>query len=55
MLWDEKILSEHFVAALRRRSVQRKDGKIITIYYFTSDQIVAQYREATIWDPRIGH
>jgi hypothetical protein len=33
------------------RSVQRPDGKIVTIYYFTTEQIPEQHIAATIWDP----
>ncbi|MHC4388168.1 MAG: exo-alpha-sialidase [Planctomycetota bacterium] len=33
------------------RSVQRPDGKIVTIYYYTTEQIPEQHIAATIWDP----
>lgn len=33
------------------RSVVRSDGKVVTIYYFTSEQNVEQHIAATIWDP----
>lgn len=33
------------------RSVQRKDGKIVTVYYFTTIERKEQYIEACIWDP----
>jgi hypothetical protein len=33
------------------RTVQRTDGKIVTVYYFTTDERNEQYIEATIWDP----
>jgi len=33
------------------RSVQRKDGKIVTIYYYTTDENVEQHIAATIWEP----
>ncbi len=33
------------------RSVQRTDGKIVTIYYYTTDEYVEQHIAATIWNP----
>ena len=33
------------------RSVQRPDGKIVTIYYYTTEENHEQYIAATIWDP----
>ena len=33
------------------RSVQRPDGKIVTIYYFTTDEKPEQHIAATIWQP----
>jgi hypothetical protein len=33
------------------RSVQRSDGKIVTVYYYTTDEYVEQHIAATIWDP----
>ncbi len=33
------------------RSVQRSDGKIVTIYYYTSPTHIEQHIEASIWDP----
>jgi len=33
------------------RSVQRPDGKIVTIYYFNTKEIPEQHIAATIWDP----
>jgi hypothetical protein len=33
------------------RSVQRSDGKIVTVYYFTTEERKEQYIEACIWDP----
>jgi hypothetical protein len=33
------------------RSVQRKDGKIVTIYYYTTAERPEQHIAATIWDP----
>jgi hypothetical protein len=33
------------------RTVQRGDGKIVTVYYFTTEANLEQYIEATIWDP----
>ncbi|MDZ7335015.1 MAG: exo-alpha-sialidase [candidate division KSB1 bacterium] len=33
------------------RSVVRSDGKVVTIYYFTTEQNVEQHIAATIWDP----
>jgi hypothetical protein len=35
------------------RTVQRPDGKIVTIYYFTDKMDVDRTIQATIWDP--GH
>ncbi len=36
------------------RSVQRKDGKIVTIYYYNDDRDKERYIAATIWDPGQG-
>lgn len=33
------------------RSVQRPDGKIVTIYYYNTEKIPEQHIAATIWDP----
>ncbi len=33
------------------RMVQRPDGKLVTIYYFTTEQNRQQHIAATIWDP----
>jgi hypothetical protein len=33
------------------RSVQRADGKIVTVYYFNHDHKQTRYIAATIWDP----
>ena len=33
------------------RSVQRPDGKVVTIYYFTTETNEEQHIAATIWDP----
>jgi hypothetical protein len=33
------------------RSVQRKDGKIVTVYYYTTAERPEQHIAATIWDP----
>lgn len=33
------------------RSVQRPDGKIVTIYYFNDQPSTERFIEATIWDP----
>ncbi len=33
------------------RSVQRPDGKVVTIYYYTTEEIPEQHIAATIWDP----
>jgi len=33
------------------RSVQRADGKIVTIYYYTTEEHVEQHIAATIWEP----
>jgi len=52
--WDEEI---HLRDDARSwdigytRSVQRTDGKIVTIYYYTRDDRVEQHIAATIWDP----
>jgi hypothetical protein len=34
--------------------VQRPDGKLVTIYYLTTDLDVEQHISATIWDPGIA-
>jgi hypothetical protein len=33
------------------RTVQRPDGKLVTIYYFTTVELPEQHIAATIWDP----
>jgi len=33
------------------RSVQRRDGKIVTVYYYTTEEKPEQHIAATIWDP----
>ncbi|MFI4911515.1 MAG: sialidase family protein [Sedimentisphaeraceae bacterium JB056] len=33
------------------RTVQRSDGKIVTIYYYATDEMPQQYIGATIWQP----
>jgi len=33
------------------RSVQRRDGKIVTMYYYTTEKHPEQHIAATIWDP----
>lgn len=33
------------------RSVQRPDGKVVTMYYFTTEALPAQHIAATVWDP----
>ncbi len=33
------------------RSVQRRDGKVVTIYYFCDEPKDDRYIAATIWDP----
>jgi len=33
------------------RTIQRTDGKIVTIYYFTTNEKYEQHIAATIWDP----
>lgn len=35
------------------RSVQREDGKIVTIYYISTEDNYEQHIEATIWDPDV--
>ena len=32
------------------RTVQRPDGKIVTVYYFSTDEITEQFIAATIWE-----
>jgi hypothetical protein len=34
------------------RTVQRADGKIVTVYYFNDGKDQERYIAATIWDPR---
>lgn len=36
------------------RTVQRPDGKIVTVYYFNDHQDQERYITATIWDPGKG-
>lgn len=31
--------------------IQRRDGKLVTIYYFTTVQLPEMHIAATIWDP----
>ena len=33
------------------RTVQRSDGKIVTVYYFNDSPDTERYIGATIWDP----
>ncbi|MHC4687301.1 MAG: exo-alpha-sialidase, partial [Planctomycetota bacterium] len=33
------------------RSIQRNDGRIVTIYYYTTEEKPEQHIAATIWDP----
>jgi hypothetical protein len=33
------------------RSVQRRDGRIVTLYYFPEEQFTERIIAATIWDP----
>ncbi len=33
------------------RTVQRSDGKIVTVYYFNDDKYAERYIAASIWDP----
>ena len=35
------------------RSVQRPDGKIVTVYYYNDPSAVERYIAATIWDPGV--
>jgi hypothetical protein len=35
------------------RTVERPDGKIVTVYYFNDSKEQERYIAATIWDPRI--
>jgi Neuraminidase (sialidase) len=35
------------------RSAQRKDGKIVTVYYFAEDAASERVIDATIWDPGV--
>ena len=32
------------------RSIQRPDGKIVTIYYYSTEKNVEQHIAATIWE-----
>jgi hypothetical protein len=34
------------------RSVQRTDGKVVTVYYFHDAPLGDRYIAATIWDPQ---
>jgi hypothetical protein len=36
------------------RSVQRADGKVVTVYYYNDHKDTERYIAATIWDPGIG-
>jgi len=36
------------------RTVQRRDGRIVTVYYFNDDTAKERYIAATIWDPGKG-
>jgi hypothetical protein len=36
------------------RTVQRSDGKIVTVYYFNEAANKERYIAATIWDPGEG-
>jgi hypothetical protein len=36
------------------RTVQRADGKIVTLYYISDAKYEERYIEATIWDPGKG-
>ena len=36
------------------RSVQRPDGKIVTVYYFNDHKDQVRYIAATIWDPGLA-
>lgn len=33
------------------RTVERPDGRLVTIYYYNDDQDGERYIGATIWDP----
>jgi hypothetical protein len=33
------------------RTVQRKDGKLVTVYYYTTAENPQQHIAGTIWDP----
>jgi hypothetical protein len=33
------------------RTVQRPDGRLVTVYYYTTEQNPQQHIAATIWDP----
>ena len=33
------------------QTIQRPDGKLVTIYYYTTEEIPEQHIAATIWDP----
>jgi hypothetical protein len=36
------------------RTVQRADGRIVTIYYISDERYAERFIEAAIWDPGIG-
>jgi hypothetical protein len=52
--WDREIVLREDGATADlgySRSVQRGDGKVVTIYYYTTEAIPEQHIVATIWDP----
>src|SRR5207247_2060314 len=52
--WDEEIILRDDAGGRDLgypRSVQRTDGKIVTVYYFHDEPKGDRYIAATIWDP----
>jgi hypothetical protein len=55
MTWSQEIILRDDAATWDIgycRSVVRTDGKIVTVYYYSTDERPEQHIEATIWDPR---
>jgi hypothetical protein len=52
--WGDEIILRGNAAAWDlgyTRSVQRPDGKIVTVYYFMREPLAERYIAATLWDP----
>ncbi|MFN0171862.1 MAG: exo-alpha-sialidase [Bryobacteraceae bacterium] len=52
--WGDEIILHGNAAAWDlgyTRSVQRPDGKIVTVYYFMREALAERYIAATLWDP----